>query len=73
MVLIASAVVAASDDDAAERGKTAITTKSYNPAIWSRDNYDKVWKQLGRRRDQARRLRSCISGNLRFTPGSVPE
>jgi hypothetical protein len=43
LVLVASACVAAGDD-CAERGKLAITTKSYNPAIWSRDNYDKVWK-----------------------------
>jgi hypothetical protein len=30
-----------------ERGRKALTTKAYNPAIWQQSDYDRVWKAWG--------------------------
>jgi len=43
ILLAVAACVVGSDDSAADRGRRALLEKSYNPAIWSRDAYDKVW------------------------------
>jgi len=36
-------IAAAGEESAAERGRHAFTQKSYNPAVWSHEAYDKVW------------------------------
>lgn len=42
LMLLAS--VAVGNDSAADRGRRNLESKNYNPAIWTREAYDKVWK-----------------------------
>jgi mono/diheme cytochrome c family protein len=43
-MLIVAACALAADRSAADRGRQSFLEKSYNPAVWSREAYDKVWK-----------------------------
>jgi mono/diheme cytochrome c family protein len=44
LLLLMFVSVAFANDSAAERGRKALETKNYNPSIWTREAYDKVWK-----------------------------
>jgi mono/diheme cytochrome c family protein len=43
----AGLAVAAGTEDAAARGRKALSEGNYIPAIWSRDAYDQAWKRWG--------------------------
>src|SRR5438270_12778799 len=38
---------AANEPSAAERGRVALLTRSFNPTIWSTSAYENVWRQWG--------------------------
>jgi hypothetical protein len=44
VVLLEGSTVAAQEPEAAERGKKALLTRFFTPAIWKLDAYDKAWQ-----------------------------
>jgi hypothetical protein len=47
MTLIVVGALRAEPNEAAERGRKALESRSFNPAVWSQKAYDDVWKQWG--------------------------
>ena len=47
VLLSLAAVSYAEPNEAAERGRKALLGRSFNPAVWSTQAYDNVWKQWG--------------------------
>jgi mono/diheme cytochrome c family protein len=45
LVVAVAALPAWAAETAAERGRRALLEKSYNPAVWTRQAYDDVWKR----------------------------
>jgi mono/diheme cytochrome c family protein len=43
LLLLAAVCVVAGDRSPADRGRQALLEKNYNPSIWSRDAYEKIW------------------------------
>ena len=46
-MLLGVGFLQAEPNEAAERGKKALESHSFNPAVWSQRAYDEVWKQWG--------------------------
>ncbi len=60
LILMTVGLSQAEPNEAAQRGKKALESHSFNPAVWSKKAYENVWKQWGltsRPADFDRRLR----------------
>ena len=49
----------------AERGRLALTGKSFNPAVWSKEAYQNAWKQWPAKLAAAPGCFGCCAGRSR--------